>query len=489
MLWTAVLRWAAQLISWAATLYAARILAPTDFGLVSMAGIAIGLVRLAENFGLDAVLVQDRSIQPEEQARLAGVVLLVGGILTALLALVSPLVAAFFQQNDVTPIVRGLSFLLLLDAIQVVPRAHLQRTLQFRRLALVSFVNVLATSTILTVAATAGLREWSLVLRMLGGATVAAILLTMWAPYAVSWPRRIATIMRPILQGWRVLASRVAWYGTSTADQAIIGRILGSSALGTYSFALQFSSIAQEEIGSIVSQVVPGVFSAIQDRIAELRRYYLLLTEFLTVLSFPVTLGLASVADVLIPLAVGDKWQAAITPLRLLCLYSAFVATQTLNAHVLLWTGQFRTQMWLSVLSFVALPLGLMVGVNFGLNGVAMTWAILGPILGSVAFIYVFRTTHIGIRDWLVALKPATTGCVVMILAVVTVRSVIPTNSLWIRTWVAVLTGMIVYPTVLWLFFRKRIRTLAALALSLRAQTAQDGSDSAAAPGVVDTGV
>ena len=62
MAWTAVLRWTAQIVSWIGTAIAARLLSPGDYGLVGMAMLAIGLVRMVEDFGMDAVLVQDRTI-------------------------------------------------------------------------------------------------------------------------------------------------------------------------------------------------------------------------------------------------------------------------------------------------------------------------------------------------------------------------------------------------------------------------------------------
>ena len=83
MAWTAVLRWSAQIVSWVATFYAAHLLAPGDYGLVAMATLAIGLARMVEDFGLDAILVQDRAITGNSQARLAGLLLMLGLALTA----------------------------------------------------------------------------------------------------------------------------------------------------------------------------------------------------------------------------------------------------------------------------------------------------------------------------------------------------------------------------------------------------------------------
>jgi O-antigen/teichoic acid export membrane protein len=92
--WTAVFRWAAQVISWVATLYVARILTPADYGLVAMAGVPIGFARLVEDLGLDAVIVQDRTLDDRQLASLAGTVLCLGGLLAGLFMVLAGPIAA-----------------------------------------------------------------------------------------------------------------------------------------------------------------------------------------------------------------------------------------------------------------------------------------------------------------------------------------------------------------------------------------------------------
>lgn len=469
--WTAALRWLAQLISWGATLYAARLLAPGDYGLIAMATLAIGLARMVEDFGLDAVLVQDRSIVGDQRARLAGFCLLLAGVLATVYALLAPLIASFFGEPQVTAVIMAMSLLIVADALQVVPRAQLQRELQFERLAIATFVQAVVTAGVLVAAASGGLGYWSLVLNSLAGAAAITVLLIAWRPYALAWPSGIRSLTRPLLQGWRLLVARVAWYGYTSADQTIIGRTLGKDSLGAYTFAVSFSTLAMQEFGAVVSRVVPGIFSAVQDQRCELRRYFLLLTELLAILTFPVSVGMALVADLAIPLILGPQWNAVIEPLRLLCVYSAFVSSQALMSHVLLWTGQFRVNMWLSLLGGIGMPLVLLGSVRFGLVGIAWAWVIAYPLLSVPQFFYVFRTIRIGLRDWLNALLPAAAGCAIMALAVMLVRAIIPDAWLFAKTVLAISVGIVVYPAAVWFGFRSRVRVLLSLAHALRTVT------------------
>ena len=461
MAWTAVFRWIAQAISWIGTAMAARLLTPGDYGLAGMAMLAIGLVRMVEDFGMDSVLVQDRAIGGIRQARLAGFILLSGLALCAAFLVLSGPVATFFNEPQVVNLVSALSLLCVFDAVQVVPRALLQREMQFRKLAVLQFVQVLATQVVLVTAASMGAGVWSLVLNALGGAVAGTVLLLWWRPFKLAWPRELRTLARPMLQGWRILASRFSWYAYTSADQAIIGRLLGKEALGTYSFAMTFSTIVSQEISSVLSKVVPGVFSAVQARHDELRRYFVLLTELLSTLTLPVALGMIVIADLVVALVLGPQWNAVVPPLRILSLYAAFYSCQVLVGHVLLWTGRFRASMWCSLLAAVVLPVGFYVGSHWGLAGIAWAWALLFPPVNLPAFVIAFRVIRANGWTWLGAFLPSLSSSLAMSAAVMLLRSVLaPSMPLPLSIAACVLTGAAVYAAVMLFVFGGRIRAL-----------------------------
>lgn len=469
--WTALFRWAGQLVSWAATLYAARQLAPSDFGLVSMAMLGIGLARMVQDFGLDGILVQDRTIVGEQQARLAGLVVLLGIGLWLLFAALAEPVAIFFEEPHVALIIVIVGGVFVTDGLQVIPRAQMQRKLQYTALAWTAFIQLAATQLALVIAVRSGLGYWSLVASTLTGEIVVTIALIWYSPYRVAWPRQLHTLSVPLMRGWRLLASRAAWYGYSNADQTIIGKLLGKEALGVYSFATTFSSVAQQEVGAIVSRVVPGIFSRVQDQPDQLRRYFLRLTEFLSVLSFPMSVGLALTADMVMPLVLGPQWHEIVTPLRLLCAYSVFLTSQLMVSHILLWTGQFKVYMWCSILAGVVMPPALALGAHlFGLVGIGWTWVLVYPLVDLPSFIYAFRTAQVRVSDWLRCLAPAATGCLSMSLVVVFVRELLPVGiNPWIASGVTMGAGALTYTATIWFGFRGHMDAAVGIIRLLRA--------------------
>jgi teichuronic acid exporter len=470
--WTAVLRWSAQIISWVATAVAARLLVPADYGIVSMAMLAVGLVRMVDDIGLDAVLVQDRGIAGDLQARLAGLAVLLGASASAAMALLAQPIAAFFREPEVAVVVSLLGTLTLIEALQVIPRAALQRALEYRRLAWAQFIQVVATQSVLLAGAYLGWRYWALVSSTLAGAAVATVLLIAWHPYAVRWPRDLMKLAAPLLQGGRILVSRVAWYAYSSGDQTIVGRLLGKDALGAYSFATTFSTTISQEISSVVIRVVPGVFSSVQDRRDELRRYFLILTEMLAYLTLPVSLGMAVTADLVVRIVLGPQWDAVVVPLQLLCLYAAFYSCQVLNTHVMLWTGQFRANMWLNVLAAVLLPIAFYIGVQGGLPGVAWSWVVAFPLVNVPAFVISFRTIRIGIGPWINAIWPALSACLAMSGAVLALRGALPAAMpAPVEAAFSLAAGGLVYLAVLWWCFRRRVLAVVDFLRLIRSRT------------------
>jgi O-antigen/teichoic acid export membrane protein len=469
MAWTAALRWPAQVISWAATAYAARQLAPAHYGLVSMAMIAIGLVRMVEDFGLDAILVQDRTIVGERQARLAGFIVATGVALCVLFAALAYPVAAFFGEPQVMPIVALLSLLCVFDAIQVVPRAQLQREMKFAHLAWAQFLQILVTQGTLVLGAYQGWGVWALVCNTLAGSLAVTLLLLAWCPYAMRWPRGFADLARPLLQGWRVLASRIAYYAYSNADQVVIGRLLGKESLGAYSFATTLSTTLSQEIASVVSRVVPGIFSAVQSDPAQLRRYFLVLTELVAYLTLPISIGLALTADLAVRIVLGPQWEAVVVPLRILCIYAALYTSQMLIGPVLMWTGQFRANMWCSVFAGIGLPLGFLAGTQWGLPGVAWAWSIVFPLVNLPAMVISFRTLDAGFGHWLRALAPAATACAGLAAALLAVRAALPPEMpVALQAVLAVGAGAAGYLLALGLLFPRRVLAMWSFLKALR---------------------
>jgi PST family polysaccharide transporter len=458
--WTGAVKWFTQALSWVSMLVVARLLKPSDFGLVGAASVFVGLVNLVSELGLSAAIVQRRDLSRETIAQLGGLSILFGVLLTALSCIFAVPIAGFFRQQAISGIVAAMSFSFITGGVQVLPRALLQRDLKFRHLATADGVRALvATVATITLAAT-GFTYWSLVLSNLLSSVVASIALVLWRPHPIAWPREFARIRSAMTMGWQIVVSRLAWYGYSNADFTVVGRVMGPTQLGHYSVGWTIASIPVERISALVGRVLPGLLSAVQDDLAALRRYVLLITEGLAFLTFPASIGIALVADDLVAVALGPKWAEASLPLRLLCFYAGFRSICTIFSFVLVALNRARISMYFSLLALAVLPPMFLLGTRWGAAGVAAAWIVGYPLVMIPVFRTVFHTMQLRPSEYLRVLWPSLRGTGLMAIAVLLLQSVTGGWAVPLRLALQVAAGAAVYIVTTVLPERARLKRI-----------------------------
>src|SRR6185503_16858167 len=195
----------------------------------------------------------------------------------------------------------------LIGSLRVVPRAFMLREMRFRALAVIDGGQSVLTTGLTVLLAWMGFRYWALVIGALIANVASTVLIVWMRPFRPRLPRRLAEISSELEFGWNVVVSRLAWYTYSNADFAVVGRVLGTAALGVYNLGWTFANLPVDKISVMVMQVTPPIFARVQDRPAELRRYLRGLTEAISVVAFPVGLGLALVAWDLVDLVLGER--------------------------------------------------------------------------------------------------------------------------------------------------------------------------------------
>src|SRR5207253_3897199 len=93
----------------------------------------------------------------------------------------------------------------------------------------------------------------------LAGRLTSTVLVNIWRPQPIAWPRQFGTISGAVTFGWHLVVSRLAWYLYSNADFTIVGRLLGKAALGAYTIGWTLASIPVDRITALVASVTPQI--------------------------------------------------------------------------------------------------------------------------------------------------------------------------------------------------------------------------------------
>lgn len=462
--WTGGMKWAIQVVSWSSTFIIARLLSPSDFGLMGMAAVYLGLVALVNEFGLTAAVLKGRALTDDQIAQLGGFGIAIGVAFCLVSIGAAFPIARFYGEPAVRTIIVILSFNFVFTAIGVLPRSLLARDLQFHRLAWIDGASNLSQIAATLTFAELGYRYLALVFGSLLASVVGAFLALYWHGHRLKVPRSFRAIRESVHVGWHVVVGRVAWYTYQNADFAVVGRVLGTAMLGAYTLGWEIATVPVERISALVGQVTPGVFSAVAADRPALRRYYLAVIEGLAFITFPAAAGIALTAPVLVPVALGNQWTNAILPLQLLAVYGGIRSIDTVTPQVLIYTGYSRYSMWYTVGAAVVLPVLFLIGTRWGMVGVASVWIIAYPVVVSPIYRLVFRILDLSPRAYLSNLWPVVSGTVLMIGAVLAVRAALPTGTAPHTALAAeVATGMVTYAAVMWLLHRERIRAFLSL--------------------------
>ena len=489
--WTSVVTWMSQIVSWGSTLVVVHYLAPTDYGLVGMALLYLGIVQMASELGLGAAVVKYRELTPDQIGQFNALSVVAGACGVVLSMLVSIPMGHFFREPRLPLVVVVMSFAFFISGFRIVPQALMQKRLQFRKLALIEGTQSLIGAVCNMTMAVLGFGYWTLALGMVITSTAYSILIVTQTPTGFRRPR-FSAIRQPFTFSSHMLITRFAWYGYDNADFAVIGRVLGANALGAYTIGWTLSGMAVEKITALIGRVTPAFFSAVQTDFAELRRYLLVLTEGLALLTFPASIGLALTAEEIVRVALGEKWVVAIVPLQLLAILATIKSVSPLIPQVLAAIGEARTNMRISLMTLAVLPTAFLIATRWGIAGVAMAWLVLGPVMLSPLMIRAFRLIQLPAGSYFRALWPATSSCLVMAAAVIVVNRLFLSHSpLYVALIGKVAVGAVSYAAALLLLHGKRVAAIRKVLPTLRkkpeaaAETPVSTSSAAAASQVV----
>ena len=466
--WTSLVTWLSQILSWGSTLVVLHYLAPSDYGLIGMALLYLGLAQMASELGVGAAIVQFHKLT-DDQLRQFNSLSIIAGVVCVSVSLAAAVpIGHFFGEPRLPMVIVVMSLNFVVSAFKVVPQGLLERQLQFRKLAFFEGTkSILAATTNLTMAVL-GFGYWTLALGPLIAAAIYAVLVVAQNPVGFQRPR-LSVIREPVTFSSHMLVSRFAWYGFSNADFAVIGRVLGSAPLGAYTLGWTLSGMAVEKITALIGRVTPAFFAAVQNDMAALRRYLLLITEGLSLVTFPVCIGLALIAEDVVLLAMGERWRAAIMPVQVLAIVATFRSIQPLIPQVLAALRESRRNMNNTLLTVLVLPLGFYVASRWGIGGVAISWLILYPLLAAPLFSRTFRMIGLPVRSYVDSLWPATSSCVVMAGVVTLVGSAFaPDGPSYMLLVAKVLAGGAAYAGSLLVLHRQRILVLRDLLRLLR---------------------
>lgn len=413
-----------KIVSLVTTLAMARLLSPADYGLMALAMVVIGFIGFFNEVGIGAAIVQKPTINQAEVNGCFAIAMLTSIVLCGATALLSGVIAQFFGNPRLGPMIAVLSSAFVLGAFGTVPSAFLRRDMQFKSIAAISVIATVLQSALCLLLAWCGFGVWSLV----WGGILAAIVQSTGAFMLSSWRPRGNYGMRDatglVMYGLQVTSTRVFWYMYSNADKIIIGKLLGARALGIYDMAFSLATMASSQITALATNVASPLFSKLQGDLPKLRSFLLHFTRGVAYVTYPALIGMLACSHELVAVVLGDKWSDILIPFSALCLMGLIKSVDPLLSQVLISTGHAKKLSAYTLTCGIVMASAMLAGALLdGLRGVSLVWIVIYPLL-SVKLLYeVCRVTGMRMREYYRVLAPVLLGALAMAAVVLMVRS------------------------------------------------------------------
>lgn len=298
------------------TVILARLLEPEDYGVAAMAAMVVGFIEVFGMFGFQQFLIANQIFDRNFYDTAWSLGVIKGFLFGLILIVLSTPAAEFFKDDRLVAIIRVLAIGTMISGLENIGLVNFLRDLQFHRDFLFSVYKKLISLSI-TVAFAIVFRDyWALIFGTVGGILGGVLISYLMEPFR---PRLSFTATRAIFDfsKWLV-GNAIINQITSTLDSIIIGRGAGAQALGAYNVSQDLVKIPSWEFMVPATRALFPSYSKISNDVSRLREFYLQHHAFLLMIAWPLTLGLSFVADDVIPVVLGDKWQSAIPILQAL---------------------------------------------------------------------------------------------------------------------------------------------------------------------------
>jgi len=378
--WKFLERGVTQGIQFVISIILARLLSPSDYGVLALILIFIAIANVFVQSGLNSSLIQKKVVDSVDISSVFYISLGIAGIFYCVLFASAPIIARFYENELLIPVIRVLALTLFPGAFNSIQNAIVSRTMRFKKLFFGSIGAGMLSGLVGIILAYKGLGVWALVFQQLSSQV--GITLILW--FTVRW--------RPTFQfsfervkvlfsfGWKLLVSSLLDTVYRDLRSLIIGKVYSSSMLGFYNRGQHFPQLVVKNINGPIQSVMFPALASQQDyteRVKSMMRRSIVTSSFIV---FPMMVGLAVIARPLITLLLTEKWLPAVPFMQMFCLSYALWPIQTANLQAINAMGRSDIFLKLVIIEKIFGVFLLIISLPYGIYYLAMSEIVTGVI-------------------------------------------------------------------------------------------------------------
>lgn len=342
VIWSGVERFSTQFIHFLVTIILARMLTPDDFGLIGMLLVFIAVSQSLIDSGFSLALIRKQNRNDLDNSTVFYFNVVTSLFVYLLLYAIAPWVASFFNEPQLTVLMRVLCVIVIINSFSVIQRALYTATVNFKTQAKATTIAAILSGVVGIACAYKGAGVWALVIQYLANSFLNTVLLwyySSWRPLLVfSWK----SFKELYLFGFNLMVVGVLETIYQNSYQIFIGKFFSTASLGHFTQAKTIANFPSNNLSSVIGRVTYPIMSTIQDDNERLSEVYRRLARIIAFGVFPLMCGLAALSVPTIHALIGSKWHFAAILMVPLSFSFMFYPIHAINMNVLQVKGKSK---------------------------------------------------------------------------------------------------------------------------------------------------
>ncbi len=400
-LWNGIAQFGVQFVNIFLTIILARKLDPSDFGLLGMVSVVIGILGYFSEFGLIASLIKEEHISDLDcnTAFWAGIGMSI--MVYIIIYLGAPLLAWFYGIDELITIARILGLVFIISSYGFVPCALEMKQLKYNNLAIITLLSCIISGIVATLMAFRGFGVWTLVWQqiiMQLSATLGYIIMIKWHPKFIFSIDRLKVILN---YGTHVTANNILKFISENIDYLLVGKLLGSSSLGIYTMAFRLSRYPIEKAMPIFGRMLFPAFASIQNNPIRLKTNFFRISAMLPFILTPFIITLFFITKSVIIVTIGEKWLESAILIKFFLFYILFLSFSFSDESILMLHNIKLLNLLKLIISLAFVIVGYFAFSLYGLNEGACVYTIMFSLYYIMLKLLVLKTLKISLISYL----------------------------------------------------------------------------------------
>ncbi len=397
--WSTISRISQQGLQYVSTIILVGVLSPDDFGLMAMSMIVIGFLDIFKDFGTSSAIIKEENPSNDLKCSLFWVNVGFGVLIFIIIYFTSPFLAELFNSGRVKSVLQILSLSFLITGLSIQQKALLEKELSFQILSLIELFSSAIAFLVALYLALNGFGVWSLVWQVLSNTFLNAVLIWIFSNWKPEFILKFSELRKITAYSSNLVGFNLINYFARNGDYFLIGKFLGEYALGHYYLAYRIMLYPLRNITTVISRVIFPAFSKIQHDNSKLRDAYIKITNSIAIITFPMMAGIAFVSFNFTEAFFGANWDTVLVAQIIIILAPVGALQSVISTVGNIYQVKGKTD-WMfkwSLFSSTVTLIGFVIGLNWGIIGVATSYLVTNLLMILPVFIIPFKLINLPI--------------------------------------------------------------------------------------------